>query len=57
MANYSSISLVVDVKDSEIFERQSGSARIVAGSTVHFRVRKTAEDLHEVRLVSSTLFT
>ncbi|KAL1863262.1 hypothetical protein Plec18167_003912 [Paecilomyces lecythidis] len=42
MANYFS---VVDVKEPEIFERE-GSSRIVVVSTVHFRVRKTGEDLH-----------
>ncbi|KAH8670079.1 hypothetical protein BGZ61DRAFT_115076 [Ilyonectria robusta] len=35
---------VVDVKSPEIFEQQ-GSGRIVVLSNVHFRVRKTGEDL------------
>ncbi|KAF7551215.1 hypothetical protein G7Z17_g5178 [Cylindrodendrum hubeiense] len=36
---------IVDVKNPEIFESQ-GSNRVVVLSNVHFRVRKTGEDLH-----------
>ncbi|KAK5997920.1 hypothetical protein PT974_00287 [Cladobotryum mycophilum] len=36
---------VVDVQNSEIFERE-GSDKIVVLSTVHYRVRKTGEDLY-----------
>ncbi|KFA80307.1 hypothetical protein S40288_05911 [Stachybotrys chartarum IBT 40288] len=36
---------IIDVQSPEILERE-GSNRVVSVSTVHFRVRKTGEDLH-----------